>query len=235
MSITTILFDLDGTLLPMNQELFTKIYFKNLAEKLEPFGYESNKLIQSVWEGTKVMIRNTGEITNEEAFWNYFISVYGQKAKNDIPEFEKFYKYDFVKAKKGCGYNPKAGKLIKKLKAKGYKLVLATNPLFPQIATLQRITWAGLDVADFELITTYENSSYCKPNVEYFNEVLNKINEKPENCLMVGNDAYEDMIASKLGMKVFLLTDWLINDDNIDITIYPNGDFDTLKDYIKTL
>ncbi len=235
MSITTILFDLDGTLLPMDQELFTKIYFKNLALRLAPLGYTPEKLIDTIWKGTAAMIKNTGEVTNEEAFWKVFLSVYGSQAKDDEAEFEKFYQTDFIKAKEGCGYNPKAGELVKKLKEKDYKLVLATNPLFPKIATLQRIQWAGLNVEDFELVTTYEDNSYCKPNLDYFRDVLNRINEKPENCLMVGNDAHEDMIAQQLGMKVFLLTDCLINDTNIDISIYPHGDFDQLSDYIKAL
>ena len=235
MSITTILFDLDGTLLPMDQELFTKIYFKNLALKLAPLGYTSEKLIDTIWKGTYAMVQNNGEVTNEEAFWKVFLSIYGQETKKDEEEFEKFYQTDFKKAKEGCGYNPKASKLIKYLKEKGYKLVLATNPIFPQIATFQRIQWAGLDVDDFELVTTYENSSYCKPNIEYFKDVLSRINEKPENCLMIGNDVGEDMIAQQLGMKVFLLTDCLINNNNIDISIYPNGDFDQLFNYIETL
>ncbi len=235
MSITTILFDLDGTLLPMDQELFTKVYFKHLATKLAPLGYEPKKLIDAIWKGTNAMYKNTGEVTNEEVFWKEFVAIYGEEARNDEPEFEKFYREDFIKAKEGCGFNPKVGKLVKELKEKGYKLALATNPLFPKIATYQRIEWAGLDAEDFELITTYENSNYCKPNIDYFKDFLERINEKPENCLMVGNDAYEDMIAQELGMKVFLITDCLINDKNIDISIYPNGDFDDLREYIMTL
>ncbi|MGI6608443.1 MAG: HAD family hydrolase [Erysipelotrichaceae bacterium] len=235
MAITTILFDLDGTLLPMDQELFTKIYFKNLSLKLFPFGYESKKLIDTIWKGTAAMIKNNGEVTNEEAFWKLFLSVYGEKARDDVAEFEKFYQNDFIKAKAGCSYNPLAGKLIKYLKEQGYRIVLATNPIFPQIATFQRIQWAGLDVNDFELVTTYENSSYCKPNLDYFKDVLNRINEKAENCLMIGNDADEDMIAEKLGMKVFLLTDCLINTSGKDISVYPKGDFNQLIDYIKKL
>ncbi|MDI9541133.1 MAG: HAD family hydrolase [Bacillota bacterium] len=235
MAITTVLFDLDGTLLPMDQELFTKIYFKNLAARLAPLGYEPEKLIDTIWKGTYAMYTNTGETTNEEAFWKVFLSIYGEEAKKDEPEFEKFYQNEFVKAKDGCGFNPKAGKLVKELKEKGYKVALATNPLFPEIATYQRIQWAGLDADDFELITTYENSNYCKPNIDYFKDFLSRIDEKPENCLMVGNDAYEDMVAQKLGMKVFLLTHSLINDKDIDISIYPNGDFDDLRDYIMTL
>ena len=52
---------------------------------------------------------------------------------------------------------------------------------------------------------------------------------------MVGNDVNEDMIASKLGMKVFLVTDCLINADNKDISIYPHGNFDDLERYLQQI
>ena len=48
MSIKAILFDLDGTLLPMDQDLFTEGYFRLLAEKMAPYGYEPKKLIASI-------------------------------------------------------------------------------------------------------------------------------------------------------------------------------------------
>ena len=38
--LTTILFDLDGTLLPMDNDAFTRGYFKLLAARLAPLGYE---------------------------------------------------------------------------------------------------------------------------------------------------------------------------------------------------
>lgn len=52
---------------------------------------------------------------------------------------------------------------------------------------------------------------------------------------MVGNDVGEDMIAQTLGMKVFLLTDCLINKEDTDISVYPHGSFDELLAYIDTL
>ena len=58
MKITTVLFDLDGTLLPMDQDLFTKGYFKLLAAKLAPYGYEPKQLIDAVWAGTAAMLKN---------------------------------------------------------------------------------------------------------------------------------------------------------------------------------
>ena len=100
-------------------------------------------------------------------------------------------------------FDPKAAKTVNALKDRGYRLVLATNPIFPLVATKNRASWAGLSVDDFELCTTYENSSFCKPNIKYYGEILSKLGMAPEECLMVGNDVDEDMIAEKLGMKFF--------------------------------
>ena len=58
--IDTILFDLDGTLLPMDQDAFTEYYFKLLAGKMAPLGYEPKQLIAAVWDGTKAMVKNDG-------------------------------------------------------------------------------------------------------------------------------------------------------------------------------
>lgn len=235
MKITTILFDLDGTLLPMDQDTFIKAYFGGLAKKLVPHGYESESLFKAIWDGTIAMVKNTGEKNNEAVFWDVFSSRYGEKAKQDICYFDEFYANDFCHVQKACGYNPKAAGMIKAVKDKGFRVVLATNPLFPSTATEQRITWAGLKPSDFELFTTYENSNYCKPNPDYYTDIMKKLGVTPEECLMVGNDVGEDMIADKLGAKVFLLTDCLINKDDADISIYPNGSFDELFAFINTL
>lgn len=120
-------------------------------------------------------------------------------------------------------------------KKKGYRVVLATNPLFPAIATQTRIGWAGLTPEDFELYTTYENSGFCKPNPEYYKEILGKLQLSPEECVMIGNDVSEDMIAKDLGMKVFLITDCLLNKENKDISVFPNGSFAEAIAYIEQL
>lgn len=232
MAITTVLFDLDGTLLPMDQDVFVKTYFGLLAKRLAPLGYEPTALIKAVWAGTMAMIKNTGEKTNEEVFWDDFASRYGDEARKDLPEFDAFYREDFDKVKEVCGFNPEAKNVVGILKENGIRVALATNPIFPAIATKKRIAWAGLAPEDFELYTTYENSRYCKPNPQYYKEIINQLGAKPEECLMVGNDVGDDMVAEKLGMKVFLLTDCLINKTDINVFEYPNGNFDDLIEYI---
>ena len=235
MSIRYILFDLDGTLLPMDQELFVKAYFSRLAAKLAPVGYNPEKLIQAIWTGTGAMVKNDGSKTNEAAFWNHFAGIFGEGARADEPKFAEFYRTDFQQVQAACGFDPRAAQVIAKLKEKGLTLALATNPIFPAIATESRMRWAGLDQNDFVLYTTYENSRFCKPNPEYYRDILNQLGAQPQECLMVGNDVTEDMVAQTLGMQVFLLTDCLINKQGKDISAYPQGSFDQLLAYIDTL
>ena len=147
--------------------------------------------------------------------------------------FDEFYRADFQKIRSVCGYEPKATELIKRLRANGYRTVLATNPLFPRIATESRIRWAGLEPTDFEIYTTFEDAHYCKPNLNYYKELLERLNLTPEECLMIGNDVDDDMIVEKLGMKVFLLTDCLINKSGADISVYPHGSYDALDSFIN--
>lgn len=228
MDINTILFDLDGTLLPMDQEKFVNGYFKMLAAKLAPYGYEPQQLINAILAGIEAMIKNDGSQLNEDAFWKRFVEIYGDKVLADKPVFEDFYKNEFQDARSFCGFNPKAAETVRSLKDKGYRVVLATNPLFPSIATESRIRWAGLEPSEFDLYTTYENTSYCKPNLDYYRDILKRINCRPEECLMVGNDVGEDMVVEALGMQAFLLTDCLINTQKKDITAYPHGSFEQL-------
>ena len=112
--------------------------------------------------------------------------------------------------------------------------MLATNPLFPAIATQSRIRWAGLSPDDFELYTTYETSHFCKPNPDYYREILEKVGCRAEECLMVGNDAAEDLAAAETGMRVFLLTPCLI-DRGRDISSVPHGGFERLHGFLRTL
>ena len=118
------------------------------------------------------------------------------------------------------------------LARKGRRVVLATNPIFPTAATESRIRWAGLRPEDFELYTTYESIGFCKPNLDYYRELLRRLDLQAGDCLMVGNDVEEDMVASQLGMSVFLLTDCMINRRAQDISAFPHGNFDDLTGYL---
>lgn len=235
MPIRYILFDLDGTLLPMDQNVFLKAYFGGLAQKLAPLGYDPEELFRAIWKGTGAMIQNDGSVKNEVRFWQVMHAIYGEKIDLAIPHFEDFYAHEFSLVQKVCGYQPLAAETVRELKRRGFTVVLATQPAFPSVATESRIRWAGLDPNEFAYFTTYENSSYCKPNLNYYLEVANAVGAKPEECLMIGNDISDDMPACELGMEVFLLTDCLIAKDGESPDLYPHGDFHDLMVYIDSL
>jgi FMN phosphatase YigB (HAD superfamily) len=235
MSIRYILFDLDGTLLPMDQDVFVKSYLGRIARAMALHGYDPDKLVKAIWSGTDAMVRNDGSRLNEAVFWDTFAGFFGTPTPQELALFDAFYREGFPAVQESCGFTPRAKEVLDKVKALGMQAVLATNPIFPAAATHQRVQWAGLQTSDFLHITTYENASFCKPNPDYYREILHKLGLAPEECLMVGNDATEDMVAETLGMQVFLLTPCLINKHDLDLSRWPQGDFDALLDYLDKL
>lgn len=233
--LNTFMFDLDGTLLPMEQEQFLEAYFQSLAIKLVTYGHEPQRMIKAVWAGTKAMMNNDGSMTNQQRFWEVFAGILGEEVRELEPVFEDYYRTEFDIARKATRTNPIAAECIRVLKEKGYKLILATNPLFPWIATQIRILWAGLQPEDFELITTYENYSYCKQNLVYYKSILEQTGKRAEECIMVGNDIREDMCVAQLGMETYLLKDCMINSIDEDISQLRQGSFEELLEYIKGL
>lgn len=234
-----ILFDLDGTLLPMDQDAFTMAYFKTLVKKLITLGLpaesdeDKKNLASAVWAGTHAMMRNDGSCTNEERFFSTFSAVTGKDVYDQKDEFDKFYDNEFQAVSAVCGRNPLVSEAIAKLKGEGYRVAVATNPLFPLRANFWRLKWAGLSLDDFEYCTCYENSSYAKPNLKYYQAILDHLGVGAEECLMIGNDVKEDMVARELGMDVFLITDCLLNSENKDIEQYPHGSWSDFLEYIE--
>ena len=229
-----ILFDLDGTLLPMDNDLFIKTYLGLLVKKMAPYGYDKDLLISSLWKGTGAMIKNDGSKTNAEIFWDYFAKVFGERIYSDVANFDTFYENEFHAAASITFPTDLAQIAVDLARANADKVILATNPFFPAVAVRSRLSWAKVAPESFELITTYENSSFCKPNPAYYTEIAAKMQIDPKHCLMIGNNAEEDIKAAKsLGMDTFLLTDFLICEGEMPDT--PSGSFEDLITFLKEL
>ena len=236
MAIKAVLFDLDGTLLPMDQKLFLKTYFGLLTEKMVTSGYDAKTFMAALLAGTDAMVANDGRASNEAVFWQVFGSFYEEGTMPPIALFDAFYAKDFIKTRAACGSDERPLQIVHTVKEKGLIPVLATAPAFPAVATETRMGYVGLAPSDFALYTTYENCSFCKPSTGYYRELLQKLALAPEECLMVGNDVTDDMEpATEVGMQVFLLTDYLINKNGSDISVYPHGNYDDLLAYVKAL
>lgn len=229
-----IIFDLDGTLHKFDSDTFTKAfinkareYFKNIDKSLE-------KIVIDTMHGTNLMMHNNGNKTNGEIFFNYLKDNNKDLEKfGDIGKlYEMFYEKYFDDFKDTSTKIDGVNELILKLKNKGYKLVIASNPVFPSFVHKYRIKWAGLDPDDFIYYTGAENSSFCKPHVGYYNEILNKLHTTADKCLMVGNDVIEDMEARNAGIDTFLVTYDIVNTKNKDINEFKHGNYDMLYEYI---
>ena len=223
--IKNILFDLDGTLLNMDQDKFLELYMLSLYNYSKEEYKDVYELIDLIKKGVYLMVNNNGKLTNEEVFYNHFKSFHKDNTDALLKKYEEYYNSDFIITKESTSLKKVAPLLIKELKEKGYNLILATNPIFPRIATLNRIKWAGLDPNDFMYISTYENSHYSKPNIKYYEEILNKLNLNKEECLMIGNDTSEDYVITNLDIPCIILKENLINKNNLDL------DFSTLDEY----
>ena len=210
--LKAIFFDLDGTLLPMDEDSFIKLYFNMLCNKVENKGYKKEELIDCIWKGTYAMYKNDGSKSNEEVFWNYFESIYGKEKLDDKALFDDFYKNEFKNTKSACKENPLAREIVEFAKKNVQTVVLSTNPIFPSVGTEQRMNFVDLKKEDFDFITVYENSSYAKPNPKYFLWLLEKFNLKPEEVILFGNNSLEDGdCASYCNIKCYLVGDFIIH------------------------
>lgn len=222
-----ILFDLDGTLLPMDMDQYIQIYFGGLAEKMSDLPGEM--IPQMLWEGIVAMMKNNGPMTNREVFAEKFTAITGRDYYAGEEAFEEFYETLYQRCLAACQPTETAAQIVETLQKKGYTVVVATSPLYPPVATRSRINWAGLEKFEFPLITTFHDFHTAKPNPNYYLEVCEKLKVKPEDCVMVGNDVEEDGAARVAGMDVILVTDCLINKKNLPLEgFYPA----TLRDVL---
>ncbi|MBE6137410.1 MAG: HAD family hydrolase [Erysipelotrichaceae bacterium] len=213
-----VLFDLDSTLLQMDQDLFLKKYFALIYIKAKEFGFDPDEFMKVFSKVAYSIVENDGSQTNEELFWNGMKQYY-PNIENSIELFENLYKNEFKGIAEIVNKTDIPNQIVKCLKAKGYKLILATNPLFPTVCTFERMSWAGLSPDDFDYVTTYDKCTYCKPKKEYYEEIFNTLGLRMENAIMVGNDLIDDFYYLPKEIDRVLITDHLINTKNLPITM----------------
>jgi len=224
--IDTLLLDLDGTLIRYTQEAFLGTYLGALAGVFAGLGLDAKASVKALWASTEVMVANDGSASNAQRFWADFavrLELDAAAVARIEAACEEFYSSGFNVVKSVAEPSEIPQRLVRALAAKGYTLVLATNPLFPECAVETRLAWIGLTPQDFDLVTHYENSSYCKPNLGYYREIFARLGKAPEQCLMVGNSLAEDMCVGELGAETFLVTDYLEDGAGVDLAGLRHG------------
>ncbi|HMR63340.1 MAG TPA: HAD family hydrolase [Anaerolineae bacterium] len=209
MKPTTFLLDLDDTLIGNPMATFLPPYFKLLAWRLRPFLSDGTDLASLMAASVQAMQANEAlDVTNLEAFMADFTRRIGYTGPELQVVINEFYAKDFLKLRQHVVYRPEAPQIVRYLLAAGYKVVIATNPLFPVTAIEQRLDWGGVKDFAYSLVTTMENSYFSKPNRRYYQAILDQIGSVPAETWMVGDDYDNDIVpAAALGIKTWWVTE----------------------------
>lgn len=233
-SVNTFLFDLDGTLLSIDMQDFERIYFSGLTHAFSDL-MPPEEFLPFILGATRAMVTNTELLTNESVFMTALEAKVGEAMPLYLQRFETFYRGDFRNLATAVKRRPEIVEAVHLLKEKGYTLALATNPLFPRLAIDQRLSWTGVDADVFSYVTTFEENHFCKPQLNYYGEILVEMEKTPEECLMVGNDALEDLAAKKLGIRTYLLDEHLLNRHDVPIQSDWRGGYEDFLAFAKAL
>ena len=232
--INTILFDLDGTLLPMDTEKFTKIYMISLMTS--GITCRPIRFLRDMKKCIYDTLDDTTPRTNETVFYENFGKTSKIKPQRLQKFSEKYYASKrFDKTKKATWKSAEMREAVDLLKQKGYSVMVATNPMFPELAVNKRMEWAGFTRDEFDYVTSFERSCYCKPNKEFFDQLMQDTGRTAEQCLMVGNDRAEDLAASKAGIKTYLVEDCVHHADDKEFTPDYTGNAKDFLDFCKSL
>ncbi len=202
----TLLFDLDDTLLDTNMDTFVPAYFQALSKHL--FGRVSPDVMsRALVHGTKLMYASDDcTRTLQEVFEADFYPMLGIPKQDIIEDLEDFYNNIFPTIGGKTRQRPEAAPLIEWALSQGFRVAIATDPLFPRKATYHRIRWAGLDPDKLELFSSFENFHFTKTHPAYYAEVLGQLGWPEGPILMVGNDVDRDLLpAHRLGLKTYFV------------------------------
>lgn len=208
-----VLFDLDGTLLDIDMDRFLPEYIGGMAEALASHtDPEQFPLWVQAATGAVLLDTEPGR-TNEQVFWEAFAGQSGLEPAAVAPAIDKYYAEKFPALAPLGRPMEGARRAVEAARANARRVILATNPLFPAAATYERLRWAGFAPEEMDFITTYENSSSCKPRAEYYEEILERFGiTSPGRVLMIGNDRVLDLAAAAAGLKTF----HFVNPDTAD-------------------
>lgn len=208
--IQAVLFDLDGTLVDVDMRRFVPSYLSRLTEHMSD-QVNPARATQALHFAVAAMFANTdAQKTLEGVLLEVLQTELAISPERYAACLEQFCQNDLESLRPLVTGHPLASQLIESSLSRGWKVVLATNPIFPRVVIDARLAWGELDRDVFHHVTAYETAHFCKPNPLFFEEVMARLQIPAENCLMVGNDTLHDLSASQVGMKTCLLTPWSI-------------------------
>jgi FMN phosphatase YigB (HAD superfamily) len=209
-NIQAVLFDLDGTLIDVDMHRFVPGYLRRLTDQMSA-QVNPARATRVLHQAVAAMFANTdADRTLESILCEVLQSELAISPEWYVECLARFCRDDLESLRPLVTGHPLSSQLIESSLARGWKVVLATNPIFPRVVVDARLSWGELDSEAFHHVTAYETAHFCKPSPLFFEEILARLQIPAEACLMVGNDTLHDLSASQVGMQTCLLTPWSI-------------------------
>ena len=209
--VEAVLFDLDGTLIDVDMQLFVPAYLRRLADRLEGYA-EPQRTMKTLRAAVTAMLGDTdGSCSLEELLCAMLLDELGIPREGYQSALAAFCRDDLPELQPLVRPHPLARELVQACLDRGWRVVLATNPIFPRAVIDARLAWSGLDDLPFRPVTSYETRRHCKPHPGFFTDLLEELALPAQACLMVGNDTLQDLSAARVGMPTCLLTTWCID------------------------
>ncbi len=228
--ITTLLLDLDGTLLDSDLNEFVPAYFSLLSSFFEARLDLPDRLLPAMDSALKTMLQDQDPTrTLQTQFDNAFYPTIGLSQGEFHSLIAEFLGSEHPKLRPLTRAKTGAPSLLEDLFDAGLDIVVATNPVWPLPAIEQRLQWAGVapNVYPFTAITSYENSHFSKPDLAYYFEILGRLGRTADEAAMVGDDLEADILpAITIGMAAFHVRETEAGD-------YPGGSLEEVPNWIQ--
>lgn len=206
--IKAVLFDLDNTLLHNPTPQFVSGYISGISRFFAAAG--GVEPAETLRQSVQTMMHGPRRIwqSNLELYWELLHPIWSGTPEALRAAFEDFYLNEYLELKSNTAPAPKAGEVIDRVRGEGYKIIIATNPVYPEEAILRRLAWADLpgDHAYYEFVTTADNMHFAKPDPAYYAEILARVGLEPDEAVMVGDEPLYDCEAARsIGIHAYNL------------------------------
>ncbi|WP_240374430.1 pyrophosphatase PpaX [Bacillus piscicola] len=210
MTINTVLFDLDGTLINTNDLIIAS--FEYVLDKYAPGRYSREDIIHFIGP----------PLTDS------FQEVDPERAEEMIALYQKHnlaHHHDLLKEYEGVTDT------VKELYDHGYKLGIVTTKR--KQSALLGIKEAGL-APYFPVVVTFDDVDHVKPNPEPINLAMDQLRSDPGNTLMVGDSPHDILDGKNAGVQTAGVA-WTIKGESSLASLEPDFMLRTMPDLLYYL
>lgn len=205
--VQAIMFDLDNTLLRNDGDQFLEEFSSELARYLDP-KVPYQRFMEAIMAAGAAMIADQHpDRTNEEVLITTLADLVAVDRDWLFQRYRAFVQGDLGRIGLPWGRIHASRPTVEWALASGYKIVVATSPIYPPGPIMERLRRADLDLEPWDLITTADQMHSVKPHASYYLEAARLIGVDPRRCVMVGDDLYQDMSAARAGFSCYLVSE----------------------------